>query len=373
MSALEVGVITFAETFPPGGHGDPPTARERLRQVVAEACAAEQAGLAVYGVGEHHRPDFAASAPAVILAAIAEHTQHIRLTSAATVLGCTDPVRLFQDFATLDLLSGGRAEMIVGKGSFQEAPPLFGHTTESANQAFTQNLQLLTLINRYEKTSWPAGNHRPAIDDCGIYPRPETPLPLWAAVTNTPASATHAGALGLPIVLGWFGQPLQHLRHLARIYRDTAHQHGHKPRLAIQVHGHIADTTEQAIAEYYPAYAATLTRLRAQHGHRSALTREQFDRMSAPEGHLLIGDPHHVAHKIQQLHTNLGIERILIHISAAALPHETVLHAITLLGQTREPFSKTAHDAGSCCEYASTKLIPSNWPMRRCIKAAGPG
>lgn len=325
----EIGMITFAEMFAPAGSGVAPTAAQRLQQVLAEARAAEEAGLAVYGVGEHHRPDFAVSAPAVVLAAIAQHTNTIRLTSAATVLGCADPVRVFQDFATVDLLSGGRAEIIAGSGSFKETPPLFGVHPDRAHEAYRENLRLLTQIRERESIRWPGGV-RQAIDGLGVYPRPETPLPLWAAAANSPASARLAGELGLPLVLGWFGQSRAHLHELVQAHRDAAAVAGRpRPKLAIQTHGHIADTTRRAADEYYPAYATTIARLKS--GQR--LSRDQYSRMCGEQGHLLIGDPSDIAGRIEDLRVDLGIERVLLHISAGAMPHERVLNAIYHLGE----------------------------------------
>lgn len=341
---IEIGVITFAEMFPVGDAGSAPTAGERLQQVLREAQAAETAGLAVYGVGEHHRPDFAVSAPAVVLAAIGECTSTIRLTSAATVLGCADPVRVYQDFATIDLLTGGRAEIIAGSGSFAETPPLFGLSAQESREGYAENLRLLTQVRDHELVTWAAGR-RPAIDGLGIYPRPESPLPIWAAASNDPSSASLAGELGLPLVLGWFGQPHSTLRDLAQAHRGASDQAGHRqPRLALQTHGYLARSTEQAADEYFPAYAATIARLKS----GAKLTREQFDRMCSVGGHLLIGTSADVADKIQLLHIELGIDRVLVHVSAGAMPHARVLDAIDLLGEVQALLGQVVTGAQAC-------------------------
>src|SRR5215210_1280353 len=263
---MELGLYTFAETTPAeSGRAATPPPR-RMRELVEEAELAEQVGLDVFGVGEHHRPDFIVSSPAVVLAAIAARTSRIRLTSAVTVLSSDDPVRVFQDFATLDLLSSGRAEIMAGRGSFIESFPLFGYDLEDYDELFAEKLELLLRLRESERVSW-SGRHRAPLEDAGVYPRPvQDPLPVWIAVGGTPQSVVRAALLGLPLAIAIIGgQP----ERFAPLYRDAASQAGHDPaRLPISInsHAYVAETSQQASDEYFPTYSAMMNRIGRERG-----------------------------------------------------------------------------------------------------------
>ena len=250
-----------------------------MRNLLEEAELAEQVGLDVFGVGEHHRPDFAVSSPAVALAAIAARTERIRLTSAVTVLSSDDPVRVFQDFATIDLLSGGRAEIMVGRGSFIESFPLFGYDLDDYDELFAEKLELLLALRDSERVTW-SGRHRPGLVDAGVYPRPvQDPLPIWVAVGGSPQSIVRAAGLGLPLALAIIGGEPERFAPLVQLYRDSAGQAGHDPaRLPVSINSHtyVADAPDQATREFFPAYAGMMTRIGRERGW-SPMTREQFD------------------------------------------------------------------------------------------------
>ena len=341
---MELGVTTFAETYPDPGTGRTVPAGERLRDLVAEVELAEQVGLHVYGVGEHHRADFAASAPAVVLAAAAARTRTIRLTSAVTVLSSDDPVRVFQDFATLDLLSGGRAEIIVGRGSFIESFPLFGYDLQDYDELFAEKLELLLALRASERVTW-SGRFRAPLDDQPVYPRPEQdPLPVWVGVGGTPQSVVRAGALGLPLALAIIGGQPQRFAPLADLHRRALTQTGHDPAaapIAVHAHGFVGETAEQAAGDYYPSYAGAMARLGRERGW-APMTREAFDAMRRPGGSLVLGSPEQVAEKILRLREWLGIERFLLHISVGTLPHKQVLRSIELLGTEVAPLVHAA-------------------------------
>jgi probable LLM family oxidoreductase len=265
---MELGIYTFAEMSP-----DPKTGRAlgpgpRLRNLMEEIELADQLGLDVFGVGEHHRPDFAVSAPAVVLAAAAARTKTIRLTSAVNVLSSDDPVRVFQEFATVDLLSGGRAEIMAGRGSFIESFPLFGHDLNDYDELFAEKLELLLRIRESEKVTW-SGKHRPPIKNVGVYPRPEREIPVWVAVGGTPQSVVRAGTLGLPLALAIIGGEPERFAPLVNLYRRAATRGGHDPAklpVGINSHGYIADTSEQAADEAFPPFAEAMTRIGRERG-----------------------------------------------------------------------------------------------------------
>ena len=330
-SSLQVGVSTFAEITPGSGVG----AEQRLTEVVEEAVGAERAGLDVYAVGEHHRPDFAASAPAVVLAAIAAKTERIRLSSAVTVLSSDDPVRVFESFATLDLLSHGRAEIMAGRGSFIESFPLFGYDLEDYDQLFAEKLELLLAIRERERVSW-AGRTRAPLTDAGVHPRPrQQPLPVWIAVGGTPASVARAGALGLPLAIAIIGGAPARFGPLAELYRRSARAAGHDPEqlpLAVHLHGFVAPSTQEALAAFYGPYAAAMTQLGRERGW-PPMTPEQFDAMRGPGGSLALGSPQQVAEQIASVAAALGgIDRVLLHLSVGTIEHRAVMRAIELLG-----------------------------------------
>jgi probable LLM family oxidoreductase len=330
---MEIGVYTFAEL------SASVSAAQRLRDLVEEMELADQVGLDVFGVGEHHRPDFAVSAPAVALAAGAERTERIRLTSAVTVLGSDDPVRVFQDFATLDLLSGGRAEIMAGRGSFVESFPLFGHDLDDYDTLFAEHLDLLLALRERERITW-SGAHRPPLDDAGVYPRPlQDPLPIWIAVGGTPQSVVRAGALGLPLALAIIGGAPERFAPLVDLYRDAARQAGRDPAdlpVGINSHGFVAPTSRDAADRYFPAYAEMMTRIGRERGW-PAMTRAQFDVMREPRGALVVGSPAEVIEKILFQHEVFGHRRFLAQMSVGDLAHRDVLQAIELLGAEVAP------------------------------------
>jgi probable LLM family oxidoreductase len=285
----------------------------------------------VYGVGEHHRPDFVASAPAVVLAAIAARTERIRLTSAVTVLSSDDPVRVFQEFATLDLLSGGRAEIMAGRGSFIESFPLFGYDLAHYDELFAEKLELLLALRESERITW-RGRHHPDIDDRGVYPRPEQdPLPVWIAVGGTPASVVRAGALGLPLAIAIIGGAPARFRPLADLHREAAREAGHTGDIpiGINIHGYVADTSERASAEFYPPFAHVMTQLGRERGW-SPMTEEQYEVMRSPLGALAVGDPAEVAEKILAIHRVFGNRRFLMQMSVGTMRHDAVMRSIEL-------------------------------------------
>ncbi|MCH8971403.1 MAG: LLM class flavin-dependent oxidoreductase [Acidobacteria bacterium] len=311
---------------------------ERLRQVLEEIELAEKVGLDVYGLGEHHRPDFASSAPAVTLAAAAGRTSKIRLFPAVSILSTDDPVRVFQEYATLDLVSSGRAELLVGRGSFIESFPLFGYSLDDYNEIFAEKLDLLLEIRDNERVSW-SGRFRSPIEDTGIYPRPERPLPIRVAVGGTPQSIVRAATRGLSVALAIIGGSPDRFRALADLHRKTLVESGYDPEevpLSVHGHGFVADSTEQAADEFYPSYAAAMTRIGRERGW-GPMTREQYDMMRQPDGSLVLGDPETVAAKIVRWKEVLGINRFELHVSVGTLPHEKVLRSIELLGTEVAP------------------------------------
>lgn len=333
---MELGLTTFAETYPEPITGQKVSHGERLRQVLAEIELAEQVGLDVYGVGEHHRSDFAASAPAVVLAAAAARTSRIQLTSAVTVLSSADPVRAFQDFATLDLVSGGRAELMAGRGSFTESFPLFGNDLGDYDELFAEKLDLLLAIRDSERVTW-SGRFRPALHDQPVYPRPERPLPVWVAVGGNPESVVRAGLRGLPMALAIIGGQPRRFAPLADLHRRAVQEAGlpHAP-VAVHAHGYVAATSQQAEQDYYPSYAVAMNHIGRERGW-GAMTPEAFRGMASTEGSLVLGSPQQVAEKILLMEETLGIERFMLHLSVGTLPHDTVLRAIERFGAEVAP------------------------------------
>jgi probable LLM family oxidoreductase len=336
---IEIGISTFLETTPDPATGEVISHAERLRNAVEEIVLADQVGLDVYGVGEHHRADYASSAPAVVLAAAASMTKRIRLTSAVSVLSSDDPVRVFQDFATLDGISNGRAEIMAGRGSFIESFPLFGYSLEDYDELFEEKLELLLAIRASEKVTW-RGGHRPAISDMGVYPRPvQNPLPVWIASGGNPESAVRAGMLGLPIVFAIIGGMPERFAPLVELYKRAAAKAGHDPeqlQIATHSHGFVWDTTEEAAEIFYPPTQAQMNVIGRERGW-PPYTRDTFDAARSLRGALYVGDPEYVAEKIVLLHKNLGITRFFLHVNVGTLPHRQVLHAIELLGTKVAP------------------------------------
>jgi probable LLM family oxidoreductase len=334
---VELGIYTFAELTPDPATGRTVSPAERLRDLLEEVELADEVGLDVFGIGEHHRPDFAVSAPAVVLAAAAERTRRIRLTSAVSVLGSDDPVRVFQDFATLDLLSGGRAEIMAGRGSFVESFPLFGYDLRDYDALFAEKLELLLAVRDAERVTW-AGGHRPPIDDRGVYPRPlQDPLPVWVAVGGTPESAVRAGLLGLPLALGIIGGLPERFVPFAELHREAARRAGHEaPPLSINSHGFVADTSQEAVETSYAPFAATMDRIGRERGW-PPLQREQFEASRTLRGANFVGDPQELVEKILFQHELFGHQRFLIQLTVGTIPHDRVLRAIELFGTEVAP------------------------------------
>ena len=340
---MQIGIDSFVETTPDPTTGIIISPAERLRDLLEEIELADQVGLDVFGIGEHHRSEYVASAPAVILAAAAARTERIRLASAVTVLSSDDPVRVFQDFATLDLISQGRAEIVVGRGSFIESYPLFGLDLNDYDSLFTEKLDLLLKIRENTQVHW-SGRHRAALTGQGVYPRPvQNPLPIWIGAGGTPKSFVRAGALGLPLVVAIIGGEPHRFRSLLDLYREAGRRAGHDPeRLTVGVHslGFLADTTAGAADALYPAYAYTFTQIGKERGW-PPITRAQFDATRGATGALLVGDPEAVAEKILYENEALGgISRLSIQLTSGTLPHRTVMRAIELLGTRVAPLVK---------------------------------
>ncbi len=330
---MEIGIDSFAAAYDDSSLAV--SASDRLRNLVEQIEHADQVGLDVFGIGEHHRREYLDSAPAVILGAAAARTQRIRLTSAVTVLSSADPVRVFQNFATLDLLSQGRAEMVVGRGSFIESFPLFGLRLEDYDSLFAEKLDLLLKIRDNEHVHW-AGRYRPSLTGQGIYPRPvQNPLPIWLGVGGTPESFIRAGTLGLPLMVAIIGGETRRFRPLIDLYREAGRQAGHSAdRLKVGVHslGYVARTSQEAADAFFPGYARAVASVAKERGW-PPVTRAGFDAQLGPDGALLIGSPDEVVEKILRHSEALGgISRITFQMNASSLPHAKLMHAIELLG-----------------------------------------
>jgi len=338
---MQIGIDSFAAAYDESSRAVRPS--ERLSNLVEQIEHADQVGLDVFGIGEHHRQEYLDAAPAVILGAAAGRTRRIRLTSAVTVLSAADPVRVFQQFATLDLLSGGRAEMVVGRGSSIEAFPLFGYRLEDYDALFAEKLDLLLKIRDNEHVRW-SGQFRPALTGQGVYPRPvQNPLPIWLGVGGTPQSFARAGALGLPLMVAIIGGEPRRFRPLIDLYRETGERYGHSPdRLNVGVHalGYVAETTQQAADEFFPGYARAVTDVGKQRGW-PPVTRAGFDAQRGPHGALLIGNPEEVTEKIVRHSEALGgISRLTFQMNAASLPHGKLMRAIEAIGTRVAPALK---------------------------------
>src|SRR5881409_978001 len=330
---MQIGIDSFAAAHTESSRAL--SAAERLGNLIEEIEQADQVGLDVFGIGEHHRKEFLDSAPAVILAAAAARTSRIRLTSAVAVLSAADPVRLFQEFATLDLISQGRAEMVVGRGSFIEAFPLFGLDLDDYDSLFAEKLDLLLKIRENEQVTW-SGHHRPALTGQGVYPRPlQNPLPIWLGVGGTPESFVRAGALGLPLMVAIIGGETRRFRPLVDLYREAGRRAGYAPeQLKVGVHslGYVAPTTQEAADDFFPGYARAIGDVGKERGWRD-MTRASFDTQRGPQGALLIGDPDEVVEKIMRNSEALGgISRITFQMNASSLPHAKLMRAIELVG-----------------------------------------
>jgi probable LLM family oxidoreductase len=338
MAKIEVGIDSFATAFDDASLHSNRT--DRLQNLIRLVEQADKVGLDIFGIGEHHRRDFLDSAPAVILAAAAARTSRIRLTSAVTVLSAADPVRVFQEFATLDLLSRGRAEMVVGRGSFVEAFPLFGLSLEHYDSLFAEKLDLLLKIRDNEHVHW-SGEHRPALTGQGVYPRPlQYPLPIWLGVGGTPESFIRAGLLGLPLAVAVIGGETNRFRPLVDLYREAGRRAGHSPdQLKVALHslGYVAESTQQAADDFYPGYARAFNKIGRERGWHP-VTRADFDAQRGLLGALIIGDPDEVVKKIIRHSKALGgISRVTFQMDPGSLSQEKMMHAIDLLGKRVAP------------------------------------
>jgi probable LLM family oxidoreductase len=342
-NGFEIGLYSFAELTPDPRTGQMISPAQRLRNLLESVDLAEQVGLDVFGLGEHHRLDFVSSAPAVILAAAAVRTKSIRLTSAVTVLSSNDPVRVFQDFATLDLLSNGRAEIMAGRGSFIESFPLFGYDLKDYDALFSEKLDLLLQLCEEERITW-SGKFRPALVDQGVYPRPaQEKLPIWIAVGGTPESVTRAARLGLPMALAIIGGRAEQFAPLVQLYRETGRQAGHDPAqltLSINSHGYLAESTRQAIDESFPSFQLVMNKIGRERGW-PPMTRSQFEASCSLRGANVVGSPDDVIEKILFQHQIFGHQRLLLQVSIGTMPHKQVMHAIELLGTKVVPVVRT--------------------------------
>lgn len=342
---MELGIYTFADVNPtpePGQRGK--EGAERLANLIEAITLADEIGLDVFGVGEHHRADYAVSAPAVALAAAAMRTKNIRLTSAVTVLSSDDPVRVFQQFSTLDLLSNGRAEIMAGRGSFIESFPLFGYALDDYDQLFSEKLDLLLNLQANETVSW-SGEMRAPIAGRPVYPQPlQNPLPIWIAVGGTPASVARAGALGLPLAIAIIGGEPARFAPLFDLYREAARRAGTDPaklKTSIDVHGFVADTTELAFDTHFGPSSAVMNRIGRERGW-GPTSRAQYERSGSPDGALFIGDPDKVADKIIRHHGIFKNDRFLLQMDTGVMPHKDLMRSIELYGTKVAPKVRAA-------------------------------
>ena len=337
---MEIGIDSFAAAKFSNNSANEISSADAIANLLERIEHADRVGLDVFGIGEHHRKEFLDSAPAIILAAAAARTKKIKLTSAVTVLSAADPVRVFQNFATLDLISRGRAEMVVGRGSFTESFPLFGLNINDYDELFAEKLELLLKIRDNEFVTW-SGEFRAALKNQPIYPRPlQNPLPIWIGVGGTPASFARAGALGLPLMVAIIGGETHRFRPLIDLYREAGKRAGHAPeKLKVGLHslGYVANTRQEAIDDFYPGYAEVFTRIGKERGWQP-VTRAHFDSQIGARGALLVGDPEEIAERIIRHSEALGgISRISFQMDNAALPQEKLLQSIELIGKRVAP------------------------------------
>lgn len=340
---MQVGIDSFGAVISDPVTGLTLSPVQRMQNLMQEIELADEVGLDVFGIGEHHRAEFLDSAPAVILSAAATRTKNIRLSSAVTVLSAADPVRVFQEFATLDLISHGRAEIVAGRGSFVESFPLFGFRLDDYDALFSEKLDLLIKIREHTHVRW-SGKYRAPLTGQAVYPRPlQNPLPIWVGVGGTPASFVRAGELGLPLAVAIIGGEPRRFRPLIDLYRETGRRAGHgQEKLMVGLHavGFVGDTTQQAADDFYPGYSYTFTEIGKERGWLPT-TRSQFDAARGPTGALIIGDPERIAEKILYVNEALGgLSRITFQMGVSALSHQKMLRSIELLGTQVVPIIK---------------------------------
>ena len=343
---MEIGIDSFAAMFS-GNSSRAISDTDSLAQLLERIEYADKAEIDLFGIGEHHRKGFLDAAPALILTAAAARTKRIRLTSAVTVLSAADPVRVFQEFATLDLISKGRAEMVVGRGSFIDAFPLFGYSLEDYDELFAEKLELLLKIRENLVVNW-SGKFRPALINQPVYPRPlQQPFPVWLGVGGTPESFIRAGTLGLPLMVAIIGGETHRFRPLVDLYREAGKKAGHAAeKLKVGVHslGYVADTTQQALDDFYPGYAEAMTKIGRERGW-PPMTRSRFEAQMGPQGALLVGNPVEIAEKIIRHSKSLGgITRLTFQMDTAELTHEKLLHSIKLIGTGVKPLINKEYD-----------------------------
>ena len=345
---MQLGIDSFVSTVTDPQTGVDVTPVERVQHLLEEVETADRVGLDSYGIGEHHRAEYLDSAPAVLLAAAAARTSRIRLNSAVTVLSASDPVRVFQEFATLDLISKGRIDLVVGRGSFTESFPLFGLDLADYDSLFAEKLDLLLRIREAPQVTW-SGRHRPALTGQGVYPRPlQDPLPVWVGVGGTPASFVRAGTLGLPLMVAIIGGQPARFRPLVELYREAGQRAGHAPeqlRVGLHCFGFVGQTSQQAADDFYPGWAQMFTKIGRERGF-GAPGRAQYDAMCEPDGAFLIGDPATVAAKALRIHDDLGgIARLSLQMTNVRLAHNDLLRGIELLGTDVAPVVREALSA----------------------------
>jgi probable LLM family oxidoreductase len=348
---MELGLATFADV----SSGVSP--EQRMRDLIEEAELADQLGFDVFAIGEHHRPDFLVSSPAVVLAAIALRTERIRLSSAVTVLSSDDPVRVFQDFAHVDLLSGGRAEIMAGRGSFIESFPLFGYDLDDYDDLFAEKLELLLEIRDSTHVTW-TGRHRPALKDAGVWPRPvQERLPVWVAVGGSPQSVVRAGTLGLPLTLAIIGGQPERFVPLVELYRQSWLTAGHDladAKVAINTHAFVADTMARADAAFAPSYRTMMNRIGRERGWPPSGRRE-YEALRSPRGALAVGSPDEVAEKILFEHELFGHQRYIAQMSVGAVAHRDVLRSIELFGTQVAPVVRAEITRRESAQAAATQ------------------
>jgi len=340
---MQIGIDSFGAVISDPATGLILSPIQRMQNLLEEIELADQVGLDIFGIGEHHRAEFLDSAPAVILSAAASRTKNIRLSSAVTVLSAADPVRVFQEFATLDLISNGRAEIIAGRGSFVDSFPLFGFRLEDYDELFSEKLDLLLKIREDTHVRW-SGKYRAPLTGQAVFPRPlQNPLPIWVGVGGTPASFVRAGEFGLPLAVAIIGGEPRRFRPLIDLYRETGRRAGHSPeKLMVGLHaiGFVGDTTKQAADDFFPGYAYSFTEIGKERGWPPT-TRAQFDAVRGPTGALIVGDPERVAEKILYVNEVLGgLTRITFQMGVSTLPHQKMMRSIELLGTRVVPIIK---------------------------------